>query len=196
MIPRSRVAPPEAAQAEQLPEPDQTQGDFVDQDQADNTTSSPTRRTLFDWLVPGIIFAFCAIATLIAIQFDEAPEIVIGPAMQPRSFPIFLAAIIVVLNVALIWQLAAGARMPEARQLPQTWLTIALMGVFYLITTYADMFLALAIVIFAMCLVWGERRYWVAALVAVVTPVSIFFLFDLVLKVRFPRGILTNLYYG
>ena len=138
----------------------------MDQDQADSTTSSPSPRTLFDWLVPGIIFAFCAIVALIAYQFDEAPEIVIGPAMQPRSFPIFLAAIIAVLNVVLIWQLAAGARMPEARQLPQTWLSIALMVVFYLVTTYADMFLALAIVIFVMCLVWGERRYWVAGLVA------------------------------
>jgi putative tricarboxylic transport membrane protein len=168
----------------------------VDQDHADSTTPSPRERTLFDWLVPGIIFAFCAIVTWFALQFDEAPPIVIGPAMQPRSFPIFLAAIVAVLNIALIWQLAAGARMPEARQPPQTWVSIALMVVFYLITTYADMFLALAVVIFAMCIAWGERRYWLAALVAVITPVSIFLLFDLVLQVRFPRGILTNLYYG
>ena len=36
----------------------------------------------------------------------------------------------------------------------------------------------------------------IVILVAVITPLSIFFLFDLVLQVRFPRGILTNLYYG
>ena len=35
-----------------------------------------------------------------------------------------------------------------------------------------------------------------AGLVAVVTPATVFFLFDLVLKIRFPRGILTNLWYG
>ena len=70
------------------------------------------------------------------------------------------------------------------------------MVVFYLITTYADMFLALMVVIFIMCIVWGERRYWLAALIAIVTPITIFLLFDLVLKVRFPRGILTELYYG
>jgi hypothetical protein len=168
----------------------------VDHEQADNTTSTPMRATLFDWLVPGIIFAFCAIAAAIALQFDEAPEIVIGPAMQPRSFPIFLCSIIAILNVVLIWQLIAGARMPEARQPLETWVTVLLMGVFYLITTYADMFLALAVVIFLMCIAWGERRYWLAAMVAVLTPASIFFLFDLVLEVRFPRGILTNLYYG
>ena len=168
----------------------------MDHDEADNTTSSPRPSTLFDWLVPAVIFAFCAIVTWLALQFDEAPEIVVGPAMQPRSFPIFLAVIIALLNAVLIWQLASGMRMPEARQPPPTGGSIGLMVVFYLITTYADMFLALAIVIFIMCIVWGERRYWLAGLVAVVTPLSIFFLFDLVLQVRFPRGILTNLYYG
>jgi putative tricarboxylic transport membrane protein len=168
----------------------------VDHEQADNTTSTPMKATLFDWLVPGIIFAFCAIVTWFALHFDEAPEIVIGPAMQPRSFPIFLAVIIAVLNAVLIWQLIAGARLPEARQPPQTWASIALMVLFYLITTYADMFLALIVVMFLMCIIWGERRYWLAALVAIITPASIFFLFDLVLHVRFPRGILTNLYYG
>ena len=169
----------------------------MDHEPADNkTTSTPMPATLFDWLVPGIIFTFCAIAAAIALQFDEAPKIVVGPAMQPRSFPIFLCSIIVILNVVLIWQLISGARMPEARQPLETWVTVLLMGVFYLITTYADMFLGLAVVIFLMCIAWGERRYWLAALVAVLTPASIFFLFDLVLEVRFPRGILTNLYYG
>ena len=73
---------------------------------------------------------------------------------------------------------------------------MALMGLFYVLTTYVDMFLGLAVVIFIMSLVWGERRYWLAGLVAVLTPVSIFFLFDLVLQIRFPRGLLTELYYG
>jgi len=70
------------------------------------------------------------------------------------------------------------------------------MLVFYGLTTYLDMFLALAVVMFIMCLVWGERRIWLAGLVSLVTPLTIFFLFDLVLQIRFPRGVLTNLYYG
>ena len=149
-----------------------------------------------DFLVPAVIFAFCAAVTWLALHLDTAPAIVIGEAMQPRSFPMFLMALIAVLNVILIWQLVAGNRMPRVSQPVPTWASMGLMVVFYLITTYADLFLALALVIFAMCLVWGERRYWLAGLVAIVTPVSIFFLFDLVLKIRFPRGILTELYYG
>ena len=41
-----------------------------------------------------------------------------------------------------------------------------------------------------------ERRISVASAVALVTTAAIFFLFDMVLRVRFPRGLLTNLYYG
>ena len=152
--------------------------------------------TLSDWLVPVVIFAVCAAVIYFALQLDTAPAIIIGEAMQPRSFPIFLMVLIGILNVALILQLARGSRMPAPRHAPQTWVTMALMVVFYLLTVYVDLFVALMVVIFVMALAWGERRYWLAALTAIVTPVSIFFLFDLVLKVRFPRGILTELYYG
>ena len=43
---------------------------------------------------------------------------------------------------------------------------------------------------------WGERRLPVAGSLALATPISIFLLFDTVLRVRFPRGVLTNWYYG
>ena len=65
-----------------------------------------------------------------------------------------------------------------------------------MLTTYLDMFIGIAVVMFLMCLLWGERRMIVAGLTAVVTPATIFVLFDKVLQVRFPRGILTNMYYG
>ena len=131
-----------------------------------------------------------------ALQLDTAPAIVIGEAMQPRSFPIFLTALIALLNALLVYQLVNGSRMPRLRQSPQTWITMLLMIVFYGLTTYVDMFVGLIVVIFVMSLAWGERLYWLVTLVAVVTPANVFFLFDLVLKIRFPRGVLTGLYYG
>ena len=159
--------------------------------------AEPRRSASFsDWLVPGIIFAFCGVVTYLALHLDRAPAIVIGEAMQPRSFPIFLMGLIAFLNAILIYQLVNGSRMPHPHQAPQTWLTMLLMLVFYGLTTYVDMFVGLMVVIFVMSIVWGERRYWLAAAVAIVTPVTVFFLFDLVLRIRFPRGILTELYYG
>ena len=75
-------------------------------------------------------------------------------------------------------------------------ISAVLMGVFYLIATELDMMLALIVTMFALCLVWGERHWWTAALVAMGTTAFVFFTFDLVLEVRFPRGILTDPYYG
>lgn len=151
---------------------------------------------LTDWFVPGFIFLFCAIVSYVATTLDEAAEIIVGDAMQPRVFPIFLMAVIAIFNVILIVQMLRSE--PRSRpDLPwQTWVTGALLAVFYVVTVNLDLFLALAIVLFSMSLAWGERRVWVAGLVAIVTPAVIFFTFDLLLRVRFPRGILTNLYYG
>ena len=152
--------------------------------------------SLADWAVPAFIFLFCGVISYIATTLDEAPDIIVGDAMQPRVFPIFLMAVIAIFNVVLIIQMLRSE--PRSRSdLPwQTWVTGALLAVFYVVTVNLDLFLALAIVMFSMCIAWGERRIWVAALVATITPAVIFFTFDLVLRVRFPRGILTNLYYG
>ncbi|MGI9522662.1 MAG: hypothetical protein ACR2PG_13540, partial [Hyphomicrobiaceae bacterium] len=95
----------------------------------DTNGAADTRqpRTFSDWLVPGIIFAFCAVVIYVALQLDTAPAIVIGEAMQPRSFPIFLMALIAILNAVLVAQLMRGSRMPHPRQAPQTWLSMVLM---------------------------------------------------------------------
>ena len=69
-------------------------------------------------------------------------------------------------------------------------------GLFYLLTVYVDMLIAMAVAVFLMALLWGERRLPVALAVALVSPFAIFILFDLVLRVRFPRGLFTNWYYG
>lgn len=164
--------------------------------QRDGAAGERRPYTFSDWLVPAILFAFCGVVVYLALQLDTAPPIVIGEAMQPRSFPIFLMLLIAVLNAMLIWQLLSGDRIPHLHQPPQTWISMVLMAVFYVLTTYVDLFVALAVVMFVMALVWGERRIWLAALIAILTPLTIFFLFDLVLQIRFPRGILTELYYG
>lgn len=139
---------------------------------------------------------FCGVVAYLTTTFDKAADIIVGHAMQPRNFPLFLMLVIALLNMVLIMQLLRSPP-SERRSIPyQTWLTAALFAVFYVVSTWVDMFVALAIVLFSMSVVWGERRLYVALLVGLATPTLIFFLFDLVLKVRFPRGLLINLYYG
>ena len=63
-------------------------------------------------------------------------------------------------------------------------------------TTYADFFIAIAVSMFILSTSWGEKRRYVAVLISVTVPLTLFLLFDEVLKIRFPRGLITNWYYG
>jgi hypothetical protein len=148
------------------------------------------------FIVPALIAAFSLVVIWASLQLDESPPMIVGDSMQPRAFPIFL----MVINLILVAVLALQFHRHPPRKIPleryPTWGSIALLALFYPLTVYVDMFIAIAVVMFLMCMLWGERRMWVAGTLAVVTPVSVFFLFDSVLKIRFPRGLLTNWYYG
>lgn len=154
-----------------------------------------------DYVVPAVIFLFCGVVTYLSTTFERALPIIVGYSMQPRVFPIFLMVVIAVLNVIFIvqiWRHRASSQPYWRRHLEpgQTWASAMLLGVFYLLAEHVDMMLGLVVVMFTLCMVWGERRVWVAALVALGTTAAIFFSFDLVLQVRFPRGLLTDWYYG
>lgn len=147
-------------------------------------------------IIPGLITAFSLVVIGASLQLDESPPMIVGESMQPRAFPIFL----MVINLLLVVVLALQFYRHPPRRVPlesyPTWGSIALLALFYVLTVNVDMFIGIAVVMFLMCLLWGERRIWVAITLAVVTPLSVFLLFDSVLKVRFPRGLLTNWYYG
>jgi hypothetical protein len=162
----------------------------------DENGAPKTHLTALDFAVPAGVFVFAGIVAYLTTTFDKASPLVIGDAMQPRDFPLFLMVVISLLNVVVIIQTIKNP--PRARPLEpwQTWASMALLGVFFVLAAYADMFLGLIVAMFLMVIVWGERRLWVAALVAILTPAIIFFTFDQALEVRFPRGVLTNLWYG
>ena len=148
------------------------------------------------YILPGILVAFSLAVIYASLQLERSPTMIVGDSMQPRAFPIFLMVINLVLVAFLVLQLRRERPAPVPQEPFATWGSMALMVVFYALTTWLDMFIGIAVVMFLMCLLWGERRWYVATSVAVATPLVIFFLFDIVLKVRFPRGLLTNLYYG
>jgi hypothetical protein len=131
-----------------------------------------------------------------SLQLELSPPMIVGESMQPRAFPIFL----MVINLLLVVILAVQLQRECPKRIPPepfaTWGTLVLLGVFYVLTVTLDMFIGIAVVMFLMCRLWGERRTHVAATLALIAPLSIFILFDSVLKVRFPRGILVNWYYG
>ncbi|NKB58837.1 MAG: tripartite tricarboxylate transporter TctB family protein [Alphaproteobacteria bacterium] len=147
-------------------------------------------------VIPGIIAVLSVSVIVAALQLELSPAMIVGDSMQPRAFPIILMVISLTLTVLLALQYHNDPPEKVPWEGSKTWGSVALFLIFYPITVYIDMFIAIAAVMFVMCLMWGERRLLVAGAVAIVTPVSIFFLFDIVLRVRFPRGLLTNWYYG
>jgi hypothetical protein len=148
------------------------------------------------YLLPGIIAALSCVVIWASLQLDTSPPMIVGKAMQPRAYPIFLMVLNLLLVAALTLQLRKAPDDPPPPESYHTWGTMLLLVLFYPLTVWLDMFIGIAVVMFLMCLLWGERRWLVAGTTALLTPASIFLLFDKVLQVRFPRGILTNWYYG
>lgn len=148
------------------------------------------------YIVPGLLAVFSAVIIYLALQLKLSPPMIVGHSMQPRSFPIFLMVINLILIGILSWQVMKNPPDPIKLEGVTTWVSISMFAAFYLLTTYADFFIAIAVVMFVLCYSWGERRIHVAGLVSVITPLSLFLLFDEVLKIRFPRGLITNWYYG
>ena len=147
-------------------------------------------------VIPGIIALFSVVIIYLALQLRTSPPLIVGASMQPRSFPIFLMVINLLLVGIMIWQNLKNPPEPVKMEGPTTWISIGLFALFYILTTYADFFIAIAAVVFLPSVSWGERRPHVAGLVALTVPLTLFLIFDEVLKIRFPRGLITNWYYG
>ena len=149
------------------------------------------------YIIPIFLTLFSFVVIYLSLQLDTSPEMIVGDSMQARSFPIFL----MVINLLLVGILSLQfyktyPKEVELEKFP-TWSSMLLFLIFYIVILISgDMFVAIPIVMFLMGLTWGQKKIWISLTNAIVTPLSIFFLFDYVLQVRFPRGWLTNIYYG
>ena len=148
------------------------------------------------YTIPLFLTVFSIIIIGISLQLDTSPEMIVGDSMQARSFPIFLMILNLILISVLTFQYKKNIPDPIKLEKFPTWGSMGLFFIFYLLTVYTDMFIGIFVVMLLMGLLWGEKRIWVSFLTATLTPLFIFLLFDFVLKIRFPRGILMNMYYG
>ena len=149
------------------------------------------------YIIPVFLTLFSFVVIYLSLQLDTSPEMIVGDSMQARSFPIFLMVINLILVGILSFQFyKTYPNEVELEKFP-TWSSMLLFLIFYiLIKVSGDMFVAIPIVMFLMGVTWGQKKVWISFVNAIVTPLSIFLLFDYVLQVRFPRGWLTNIYYG
>ena len=148
------------------------------------------------YTIPLFLTVFSIIIIGISLQLDTSPEMIVGDSMQARSFPIFLMILNLILISVLTFQYKKNNPDPIKLEKFPTWGSMGLFFIFYLLTVYTDMFIGIFVVMLLMGLLWGEKRIWLSFLTATLTPLLIFLLFDFVLKIRFPRGILMDMYYG
>ena len=152
---------------------------------------SSSAERLARWLVPLALIAFAIAAIWISTTFKKMPPI-LKRGIQPSDFPQLVSGLIIFLTVLMAW--LDPVRITE-RVSAKTLLTFAVMGLFVLLMP-VDLFIALGVFAVALSALWGERRITMLAVVGIVIPALIFFLFDQAFQVRFPRGVLTNLWYG
>ena len=148
------------------------------------------------YITPIFLALFSIAIILISAQLDTSPEMIVGDSMQARTFPIFLMAINLILISVLSLQFFKNYPKRIELEIFTTWFTMLLFLLFYFLTITTDMFIGITVCMFLMGYTWGEKRLWVNICNAIITPGAIFILFDYVLQIRFPRGILTNIYYG
>ncbi|MBW4709756.1 tripartite tricarboxylate transporter TctB family protein [Roseobacter sp. YSTF-M11] len=141
--------------------------------------------------VPCGIVVFCLVAYWLSTQFDRVPPILLR-GMQPADFPQMVLLLIMALSVLVMIFDKPIQHEPMG---VNVWTSLGLFVVFALLAQ-VDMFLGLGVFAGALAFAWGERRILGAGLVAIVSPTLIFLLFDMVFRIRFPRGLLTNLWYG
>ncbi|THH38218.1 tripartite tricarboxylate transporter TctB family protein [Aliishimia ponticola] len=143
------------------------------------------------YVVPCGTILLCLIAYWLSTRFDEVPPILLR-GMQPADFPQMVLLLIIALSVLVM------VFDPPIEHAPiglNAWTSMGLFAVFALLAQI-DLFLGLGVFAGGLAYAWGERRIWGIGLVSVLSPALIFLLFDQAFRIRFPRGLLTDLWYG
>ncbi len=142
-----------------------------------------------------IIIFISLILLFTTFSFDTVPPI-LNRGIQPATFPkgllgliIFLTTIVFILSLKNPWK--------TEKILPKTfYITLYNFILFVIIAKTLDFFLAISILSLLISFFWGERRIFYLLLVSIIFPVIVFIFFETILGLRFPPGIITNIYYS
>jgi len=147
-------------------------------------------------------FKVCLVIILISLAllittftFDIVPPI-LNRGIQPATFPKALLILIILMSL-LIYYLAIKNPWKVEKKLPKSFfLTILSFFIFVVISKTLDFFLAISALSIFVSYYWGEKRIFYLLLVGIIFPVLVFIFFETILGLRFPPGIITNIYYS
>ena len=159
-----------------------------------NKTSLPF--FLKDEFKVSFIIVFISIILLITtFTFDIVPPI-LNRGIQPATFPKALLVLIISLT-AIIYYLSIKKPWKVEKKLPKEFfLTLFTFILFIIISKTLDFFLAISALSIVVSYYWGEKRIFYLLLVSIIFPLIVFIFFETILGLRFPPGIITNIYYN
>lgn len=148
-----------------------------------------------DLLVAALILAACAFLFYETTRFDQIP-VGLAQNVTPDLFPQLLLVLIAVMALFLpfehVQKRRQGIDLDRARREPVrlvTWLTAAALFVIVLLIQWLGTALAMVLACAVLPLLWGERRFWLVALFALLMPLAVTLLFVGVLEVNFVPGV-------
>ena len=143
-----------------------------------------------------MVIILISIALLITtFTFDIVPPI-LNRGIQPATFPKALLILIILMSL-LIYYLAIKNPWKVEKKLPKSFfLTLLSFFIFVVISKTLDFFLAISALSIFVSYYWGEKRIFYLLLVGIIFPVLVFIFFETILGLRFPPGIITNIYYS
>ena len=141
-----------------------------------------------------IIISISLILLISTFNFDIVPPI-LNRGIQPATFPKGLLVLIIILT-SLVYYLSFKKPWEIKKKLPKSFfLTIIGFVLFAVISKILDFFLAISFLSIFVSYCWGERRIFYLILVSIIFPIIVFVFFETILGLRFPPGIITNIYY-
>ena len=145
--------------------------------------------------VISIIVIISCILLYLTFSFEEVPPI-LNRGIQPATFPKALLILIIVLSL-VVYFLSIKKPWQIDKNLPNAfYITLASFVIFSVVGIILDFFLGISILSILVSYFWGERRIFYLFLVAIIFPTIVFIFFFFILGLRFPGGIITNLYYN
>ena len=147
------------------------------------------------FIVSAVIIVISSILLYFTFTFDIVPPI-LNRGIQPATFPKALLILIIALTL-LTFFISLKNHLKNEKKLPNSfYITLLSFVVFITVSKFLDFFLGIALLSIIVSYFWGERRVIYLIMVSIIFPLIVFVFFETILGLRFPPGIITNLYYG
>ena len=148
-----------------------------------------------EFKVSFIIILISITLLITTFTFDIVPPI-LNRGIQPATFPKALLTFIIMMT-CIIYYLSIKNPWKVKKKLPRSFfLTLLSFIIFVIISKTLDFFLAISALSVFVSYCWGEKRFFYLVIVGIIFPIIVFIFFETILGLRFPPGIITNIYYS